>query len=351
MGGAVAVSRGHYRSACFGGSVSPDPLVTAVAESGDSLPTLARGAFPTVPVAEAFDDVSELALLDEQLEIVAARTHDDVDLQDLPEPSLALLRSLGFTTPHALLSGSLRRLRSILARSPVDRDSERWATYHVILGCALRLRSQRMPLHRRTAALIEAVRAFDVAYYVYATNARPLPATQSLHIVKSKPMRHRHREACAAESDGAALIARAISAPTAGNTYLLSRAAMWLRVARSTVDPSSWEWLANSNNLACALTLLGSRTPTAAGTGMLREATHVLAEALRAHVNGHRSEDRDATLINLAETLLSLAERETPNVRLQKAERALAASSIALLSVVPPEYRWFVRLQRLPRAQ
>jgi hypothetical protein len=345
------VSRGHYRSACFGGSLSPDPLVTAVAESSDSLPSLVRGAFPTAPVAEALDDVGELTLLDEQLEIVAARTHDDVDLQDLPEPSRAIMRSLGFTTPHMLQSGSLRRLRSVLARSPVDHESERWATYHLILGCALRLRSQRMPLYRRTTALIEAVRAFDVAYYVYATNGRPLPPPQSIHLVKTGASRHRHREACAAESDGAALIARVISSPAANNTQLLSRAAMWLRVARATADPSSWEWLANSNNLACALTLLGSRTPTPAGTGMLREATHVLAEALRAHASAHRSEDRDATLINLAETLLSLAERETPNMRLLRAERALTASSIALLSVVPPEYRWFVRLQRLTRAQ
>jgi hypothetical protein len=77
----------------------------------------------------------------------------------------------------------------------------------------------------------------------------------------------------------------------------------------------------------------------------------VLHEALEAHAAGYRREDRDSTLINLAETLLLLAERDTPDLRLQRAERALVACSIALLNVVPAEYGWLIRLQRSAREQ
>jgi hypothetical protein len=71
---------------------------------------------------------------------------------------------------------------------------------------------------------------------------------------------------------------------------------------------------------------------------MLREATQVLGEVLMACEDDRWRADRASTLINLAEALLSLAERETPDMRVKKIERALAASSVALLTVAPPEW-------------
>jgi hypothetical protein len=49
--------------------------------------------------------------------------------------------------------------------------------------------------------------------------------------------------------------------------------------------------------------------------------------------------------MNLAETLLLMAERETPHMRLKKIERAYTASSMALLTVLPVELAWLVRLE------
>jgi hypothetical protein len=83
---------------------------------------------------------------------------------------------------------------------------------------------------------------------------------------------------------------------------------------------------------------------------MLHEAARVLHEALQAQAAHGRRAERASTLINLAETLLLLAERETPHVRLQRIERALAASLGALATVAPSEWVWLLRLERAPLA-
>src|SRR5262249_14970274 len=147
------------------------------------------------------------------------------------------------------------------------------------------------------------------------------------------------------DRDGTTLIARVIAGPLGANRHLLERAIAYLRLTRSSADLKSWAWIASTNNLACALTLLGTRTPAPYGSAMLVEAAHVLHEALQAQAADARREERASTLINLAETLLSLAERETPHARLQRIERALAASVAALVAVVPPEWAWLLRLE------
>lgn len=349
----LAASRDSQRAACFGGSIAPDPLVTAVAERGAHLLSASIDASAESPPPDAFEDAEQLAQIDEQLHRVAhERTvEDSPSFPPFADGLAALMSSVQLPTPRELITGNLRALRCAIARGD-EQDPDRWAAYNVILGCALRLRAEQLPLYRRAGAIIEAARAFDVAYYIFATHGR-LPVSSAPRLAPSPARRQGHRleEACASEWDGSLLISRVMAAPVGTQTHLLERAVIWLRVARATADRASWEWLASSNNLACALALLGKRTHTAAGSAMLREATCVLQEALKAHAAGYRREDSDSTLINLAETLLSLAERETPDLRLQRAECALSACAIALLNVTPPEYEWLIRLQRPAREQ
>jgi CHASE3 domain sensor protein len=79
---------------------------------------------------------------------------------------------------------------------------------------------------------------------------------------------------------------------------------------------------------------------------MLEEAARVLHEALRAHAAGHQRQDRGSTLVNLAEALLSMAEREVPAQRIRQIEHAFMASSAALRTVVPADMAWLVNLER-----
>jgi hypothetical protein len=260
---------------------------------------------------------------------------------------------------RALRTASLRTLRAAIARSTEDDNPQRWAACHLILGTALRLRAHRTPGHRRAHIYIAAARAFDVAFSVYAMlragmldppDAAPEPTAHHeatrLDADRCGPA-YRPPGTCVSERDGTTLVAQVIAGPFGDNRHLLERAIMYLRLTRSSADVRSWAWVSSTNNLACALTLLGSRTPATSGAAMLREAAHVLHEALQVQAAGARREERASTLINLAETLLSIAQRETPHVRLRRMERALTASVAALLAVVPSEWAWLLRLERV----
>jgi hypothetical protein len=272
------------------------------------------------------------------------------------------MRAVRLPTARALRTASLRTLRSTIAQTSEHDNPRRWAACHLILGTALRLRAYRRHGHRRARLLIAAARAFDVAFSVYAMLRAGMldpPATTSELVTRLAPPRldanrcgpgYRPLGGCVSERDGTTLVAQVIAGPLGENRHLLERAIAYLRVSRSGADSKSWAWVSSTNNLACALTLLGSRTMAPSGAAMLSEAARVLQEALQAQTAEGRREERASTLINLAETLLSMAERETPQVRLRKIEHALTASRAALLTVTPPEWAWLLRLERIEPA-
>jgi hypothetical protein len=302
--------------------------------------------------ADDTTDSDDLAVLDEQLQAATLSAVAGMERMDprIDGAALSTLRSVRLPTMHALRSASLRSLRAAIARTPDGDDPQQWAAYHLILGASLRLRASRKRGHQRAIILIEATRAFDAAYSVYAALRTVASGDQLLPLQAGRDtildeLSTSHRRggsrpfgACVGERDGTLLVARAIVGPLGTGSRLLERAVACLRIARAGAELKSLSWVSNTNNLACALTLLGNRTPAPSGSAMLREATHVLGEVLMACEDSRWRADRASTLINLAEALLSLAERETPDMRVKKIERALAASSVALLTVAPPEW-------------
>jgi len=346
--------RAHQRMVCSGGSaMRPDPLVLEIAET---LPVVQ--AFPIPPraalSAESADadtpvQIDEQLLLDSgEAAAVAKRTEADEAAASTDPWLRDLMARVQLPTLLALSTASLDPLRVAIRRVSEEGDRPLWAACHVLLGGALRLRSYRTRGSARAKLLIEATRAFDSAYSVYA----PLKAAVTARIAElassftQQGDGHRPGEPCIGGKDGTSLIARAVAGPAGENTHLLERAVTSLRLARAAADIKSWTWVSSTNNLACALTLLGNRVPARAGTQMLEEAARVLHEALRAHAAGHQHQDRGATLVNLAEALLSMAEREMPSQRIKQVEHAFMASSAALRTVVPTEMAWLVTLER-----
>lgn len=266
---------------------------------------------------------------------------------------------VGFPTARSLASASLAPLRAAMERLSEERDAYRWGAYQIFLGTALKVRAQRVRGHERANLLIEATRALDAAYGVYAplyavahSDCRVAGRLSGVANAPEGERQQRHRSygyrpygLCVGERDSTLLIARAISGAAWERSDLLERAVINLRLVRASANVESWIWVSSTNNLACALTLLARRTPPPACAAMLREAARVLCELLKRRSESLRSEDRASTLINLAEALLSMAESETPHLRMAKIERAFAASAAALLSVVPPELAWIVCLE------
>lgn len=337
----------------------PDPLVQEIADpvrvDAQALPT--ANDLPYAAVESAHVDVDELAQIDEQLRIAASESESSSAGNGPPAPPdaavLMLMARVQLPTLRALSTASLQPLRAVIRTISYEDDPQLWAACHVLLGCALRLRADRTRGPMRAKLLIEGTRAFDVAYSVYAT-LKMSATIQGLSVAQAHYRqatengsgRHRPQGYCVAERDGTSLIARAVTGPGRDNTHLLERAVRCLRMARADADITSWTWVSTTNNLACALTLLGKRIPARAGSAMLEEAARVLHEVLAAHAAGHLREDRGHTLVNLAEALLSMAERETLGMRVEQAERAFMASSSALRSVIPRQLAWLVSAER-----
>jgi hypothetical protein len=341
------LSRHAPRHPCFGGSPLPaDPLVAEIT-SGPSLASATTIPFEP-PVADDGREIDDLDGFDQEL--LAALQSNEGQREDaaLDPAVLDVLRAVRLPTVQALRTGNLRSLRAAIVRRTDQEDPRRWAAYHLILGTALRLRAYRTLGHRRAQLLISAARAFDVAFTIYAMLRGEMlePPEMAMPFTGQCGPAYRPLGTCVSERDGTTLVARVIAGPFGANRHLLERAIVYLRMTRSSAANRSWAWMSSTNNLACALNLLGSRTPSPAGSAMLREAAQVLHEALQAHAAGHRREERASTLINLADTLLSIAERETPLVRLRKIERALMATVAALLAVAPPEWVWLLRMER-----
>ena len=363
------MSRHSQRNACFGRSpITADPLVAEIA-GAQAIPFSVSLNVPLLPSpADDAHDSDELAVLDERLLAAASTTHaEDPERAQarVNAAALAALRTVRLPTIRALRTASLQALRAAIARTSESDEPQPWAAYHLILGVALRLRANRKRGHQRAQILIEATRAFDAAFGVYAAlrtvangdqflpiRTVPDALLDEMSVLDKRDASHRRNGsrpfgACLSERDGTLLVARAIVGPLGTGSRLLERAVMYLRLARAGAELKSWSWISNTNNLACALTLLGNRTPAPSGSAMLREATQVLSEVLKTCDDSRWRADRASTLINLAEALLSLAERETPDMRLKKIERALAASSVALLTVAPPEWASLLQLTRV----
>jgi hypothetical protein len=255
------------------------------------------------------------------------------------------MRTVRLPTVRHLMIASLETLRATIKRTGAERDPERWAACHVILGCALRLQSQRMRAHMRASMLVEAVRAFDTALAVYCKSS-PFPAHTPARLCQEpgKPP----LEPCTAEHDGMQLIAEVVADPIGASNDTLERAVLKFRESRAQCedDTTSWNWIASTNNLACALTLLGNRVPASTGITLLHEAVEILQEALKVRSEPWRRQDSASTHVNLAEALLAISERAIPAERLRYLEQAVTAAANALLIVAPAEYAWLIELEQ-----
>ena len=252
-----------------------------------------------------------------------------------------LMREVHLPTMRDLMTSSLSRLNAIIGRMRAEEDPERWAACHVLLGCALRLRSSRKEAHRRAPTLVGAVRAFDAALAIYYTpNARQ-------HSAASRAPDGASHKPCGVEFDGVQLVTVAVALPLGVGNDLLEQAVVLLRQARRESDrgTADWSWVTNTSNLACALTLLGNRAPAAVGIDMLHEAVEMLQELLRLQPPDLAPADMASAQVNLAEALLAISERAMPGERLRYLEQAIATAADALLVVAPPAFGWVLTLE------
>lgn len=244
-----------------------------------------------------------------------------------------------------LLNGSLEALREAIKSASAEEEPTRWVVCHIILGSALRLRGSRGADVERARMYTEAVRAFDAALAVCCqqNGARELRrrviGTNKFGVQPS---------VFASGPDGVQLVVDATAVPLPEGNDMLERAIRMFRDAcnRSNRRTDLRAWAIGMSNLGCTLTLLGRRTPGAAGVSILEEAVDVLQEALRVPSLEGLAEERASTQINLAEAFQALAEQGMPAESLRYLEQSADWLAAALGHFAPAEYRWLLQLER-----
>jgi hypothetical protein len=245
-------------------------------------------------------------------------------------------------TVQHLLNGSLDALREAINSASAEEEPTRWIVSHLILGSALRLRATRASEEDRLRMYSEALQAFDTALAVCCERrqARLLAAVGSNGFTA-------HQALCGG-SDGVQLIVDGAKVPISEGNEMLDRA---VRVFRETCAKTNRKhalpiWFISMSNLGCALTLLGRRTPGAAGTTLLEEAVDVMHDALRVPSIEKLAPERATMQVNLAEALQAIAERAMPAESLRYLEDAAHWLCAALSHFAPAEYRWLLQLDR-----
>lgn len=261
----------------------------------------------------------------------------------------SFLKRVQMPTVQHLLHASLEPTRdAIYATSPL-RDPHQWFVLHLILGTALRLRAQRLPLRERTDTCVEALHAFEAAL---AECCERKSACELRHAHVGTNQFSLQITACAAGPDGVQMVMDATSVPIGEGIEKLERAIAVFTDNSEEIDRRSdvRAWAIARSNLGCALTMLGQRTHDIGGIRRIERAIDVLRDAAGACTTAALLDERASIHVNLSEAFQALAERSLPGERLRHMERSLDWMAQALGHFVPPECRWLLELDRVALA-
>jgi hypothetical protein len=257
----------------------------------------------------------------------------------------SILRKVQMPSVQHLLSASLEPTRAAICAASPERDPQHWIVLHMILGTALRLRAPQMPLHERTQACVEAVRAFECAL------AECCERKTSRQLRRARIGTNQFSlqvSACASGPDGVQMVMDATTVPMGEGIEMLERAICMLQDAADRADRRTElpEWVVARSNLGCALTLLGQRTYGMDGVQRIERAIDVLREAAAACTGNELLQERASVYVNLSEAFQALAERGMPGERICYVERSLDWMSAALGFFAPQEYQWLLQMDR-----
>jgi hypothetical protein len=261
------------------------------------------------------------------------------------EDVATFLSKVQMPTVQHLLNGSLVPTRAAIGAISPETDPQQWIALHMILGTALRLRAARMPLYERTAASVEATRAFEAAL----TECCERKTTRRFRSARIGTSQFGLQAGgCATGPDGVQMVVDAVTVPVSQGVEMLSDAIRVFKDSADNVDRRTElrTWVVACSNLGCALTLLGQRTHGMEGAQKIEDAIDVLSEAAQACTGNELLEARASIYANLSESYQALADRAMPDERLRYAERSLDWMAAALGFFAPEEYRWLLELDR-----
>jgi hypothetical protein len=269
-----------------------------------------------------------------------------IQRDEMPAGDVAFfLSKVQMPTVQHLLSGSLSPIRAAIADISPEAEPQQWIALHMILAAALRLRAPRMPLHERTTACVEAVRAFESALMT-CCERKTVRGLRSARIGTGQFSLQ--TSACASGPDGVQMVVDATSVSVSQGIEMLGSAIRVFTESAQSVDKRTelLAWVVARSNLGCALTMLGQRTHGIEGVQKIDEAIDVLREAAQECKGPELVEQCASIYANLSEAYQALAERAMPGERLRYAERSLDWIAAALGFYAPEEYRWLLELDR-----
>jgi hypothetical protein len=257
----------------------------------------------------------------------------------------SFLRKVEMPTVQHLLNGRLEPTRSAICATSPERDPQQWVALHLILGTALRLRAHKLPMHERTTACVESLKAFESALAECCERKRTRQLRSSRIGANQFSVQ---MGACSTGPDGVQMVLDSSTVPVVEGLEMLSGA---IRVFMDAVENTDRRtelraWIIAKSNLGGALTMLGQRTQGMEGIQRIEQAIDVLREAAGAAVGEELIEERASAYVNLSEAFQALADRAMPGERLRYTERALDGITAALSFFAPEEYRWLLDLDR-----
>ena len=265
--------------------------------------------------------------------------------RDEMQASASFLSRVQMPTVQHLLHASLEPTRAAIRATSPGRDPQQWVALHMILGTALRLRAAHMPAGLRTAACVEAARAFETAFAECCVRKH---ARELRHARVGTNQFSLQVSACASGPDGVQMVMDATTVPIAEGIEKLERAIGVFKESAESVDRrvDLHLWVIARSNLGCALTMLGQRMHGMDGVQTIEQAVDVLREAAASCTREELLEERASIYVNLSETFQALADRAMPGERLHYSERSLDWIAAALGFFAPEEYRWLLELDR-----
>jgi hypothetical protein len=260
----------------------------------------------------------------------------------------SILKTVEMPTVQHLLNASLDPVRAAIQQTSPEMDPQRWVALHMILGTALRIRAPQMPLHERTQACVEALRAFEcaLAQCCERTTARQLRASR-IGAVGTNQF-SLQTSACTSGPDGVQMVVDASRVSMAEGIEMLESAIRVFQGAAERADrqTEAREWIVARSNLGCALTMLGQRTQGMDGIARIEQAIDVLRDAAAACTGEELLSERASAYVNLSEAFQAMAERAMPGERIRYVERSLDWMAAALGFFAPPEYQWLLQVDR-----
>jgi hypothetical protein len=218
-----------------------------------------------------------------------------------------------------------------------------WAGARLILGPALKLRAQRAQGTALAQSYMDVIHKFEAAFEAHSRRS-PAPIHRDNRPARDPPGAKASQGA--ANADGVDLVLQAIHPFIAGNTDLLENAVALFRkeCAPPVREADFWMWVASTNNLGCALTLLGRSRGGEGGFSDLEEAVDAFRALLSEPMISEMPSELASVHVNLAGALQALAESAMPAERVRYLASAVESLAIALGIMVPARYKGLVEM-------